>query len=137
MSRLPLGTRRRVAIAAGGAVGTGLRAGVAAVVPVTAGGWPLATFVVNVTGSLLLGYLLMRLAGAARRSTLALPLLGTGLLGSYTTFSTFVVEVGDLARSGRAAVGVAYGLASVVVGLLAATAGIRFGQRRSRHGVLG
>lgn len=128
--RVPIPWRRRMGVAAGGLVGTGLRAAVAAALPVGTGGWPWGTFTANLTGTLLLGYLLTRFLVAAPRTTLTIPLLCVGLLGSYTTFSTFVVEVAQLVDTGRPGLGVAYGLVSVAVGFPAAQLGIRLAEYR-------
>ncbi|MDP8932300.1 MAG: CrcB family protein [Actinomycetota bacterium] len=128
--RVPLAWRRRAGVAAGGLVGTALRAAVAAGFPVDSGVWPWGTFVANLTGTLLLGYLLTRFLVAAPRTTLTIPLLCVGVLGSYTTFSTFVVEVARLIDAGRPAVGVAYGLVSIAVGFPVAQLGIRLAEQR-------
>lgn len=128
--RLPLTTRRRLAVFVGGMLGTALRALVVAAVPVGASGWPWATFSANVTGALLLGYLLTRFLNAATRTTLAVPLLCTGVLGSYTTFSSFAVEVTDLLKFGRINTALGYGLGSVIVGYAAAQLGRRGAERR-------
>lgn len=128
--RVPAAWRRRLAVAAGGLVGTGLRAAVVAALPMGAAGWPWGTFAANVTGTLLLGYLLTRFLVAAPRTTLTIPLLCVGLLGSYTTFSTLVVEVARLVHSGRPDIGAAYGLVSVAIGFPAAQLGIRLAEQR-------
>lgn len=126
---LPLAWRRRVAVGVGGALGTGLRLVVSAAVPAV-GGWPWATLVENVSGSLLLGYLLARFLLAAPRTTLTIPLVCTGLLGSYTTFSTFAVEIAGLTGQGRPVLAAGYVLASLLAGLAAAQGGIRLAERR-------
>lgn len=98
-------------------LGTALRAGIAELLPATQ--WPWATLTVNLTGALLLGLLL----GAQHNtSAMRLAFLGTGLLGSYTTFSTFVVEVVDL--RGEPALAVAYALVSVTLGVWLAARGM-------------
>ncbi|MPZ72486.1 MAG: fluoride efflux transporter CrcB [Nitriliruptorales bacterium] len=127
--RLPLRWRRRLAVAAGGALGTGLRGAVAIILP-AAQPWPWATFIENVSGALLLGYLLTRFLAAAPRTTLTIPLLCTGTLGSYTTFSTFAIEIARLGETGPTGFAVGYALASVVAGFAAAQLGIRVAARR-------
>lgn len=127
--RVPVAWRRRLGVAAGGLVGTGLRAAIVTALPVREG-WPWGTFVVNVTGALLLGYLLTRFLVAAPRTTLTIPLLCIGLLGSYTTFSTFALEVARLVRVGQPAIGAAYGLVSVAVGFAVAQVGIKLAEQR-------
>lgn len=128
--RVPVVWRRRLGVVAGGLIGTGLRVGVVAVLPVDADGWPWGTFAANVTGALLLGYLLTRFLVAAPRTTFTIPLLCIGVLGSYTTFSTFAVEVARFVDGGRPAMGAAYGLVSVAAGLTVAQLGIRVAERR-------
>lgn len=114
-------------VAAGGAVGVLARAGIEQAFPAAPGGWPWATFWINVAGSLALGALLEILVrsgpdhGWRRAVRLG---CGTGVLGGFTTYSTFAVETLLLADDGAAAVGIAYALVSVVVGVAAAAAGI-------------
>lgn len=99
--------------------GTLARAGVVEAWPPHAGHWPWATFVVNVAGSALLGWVL---AGERHHR-----LLGTGLCGALTTFSTFQLELLHMADAGRIGLAVLYGGASVAAGLLAVGLG---GRRR-------
>jgi CrcB protein len=86
------------------------------------GGFPVATLLVNLTGSLLLGfYLARRQRSLAGR--LSVPFWGIGVLGSFTTFSTFSVEVVQLLAHSQAGPALGYMAASVVGGLLAAVIG--------------
>ena len=105
------------AVAIGGASGTGLR--LAAGLTLPAG---ISTLVVNVLGCLLLGYVTRRVRSSPGRG-----LLGTGLAGALTTFSTFAVEALDLVVN-RPVLGVIYAVSSVVLGALAARAGLLLGQ---------
>lgn len=113
-------------VVTGGAAGTAIRAELARLVPPAPGGWPWATFVVNVTGALVLGALLETLirtgpdSGWRRRMRLT---FGTGLLGGYTTYSTFAVEIVEMSRDGAPLLGPLYGLVSVALGVAAAAAG--------------
>jgi CrcB protein len=96
---------------------------------------PVGTLVVNVTGSFVLGALLVALAargddtGGRRRARL---LLGTGFLGGYTTYSALAVETETLVRDGHAALAAAYATGSVVLGLVAALAGAVAGRAAAR-----
>lgn len=126
---VPLRWRRRLAVAVGGMAGGGARIGLS-VLCNGDGGVPWGTLMANLTGALLLGYLLTRFLQAAARSTLTIPLLCTGLLGSFTTFSTFSLETWRLLEAGRLGVGVGYGLGSAILGLVAAAVGIRVAERR-------
>lgn len=111
----------RLAVVAGGIAGTALRLAVGWLVPVTA--WPVATLVANLSGALALGFLLTRWEATAQQRR-RIALFGTGLLGSYTTFSALAVEVVVLAETSAAGAG-AYATLSLGGGLLAALAGRR------------
>ena len=115
-----------VAVCLGGALGAPLRYALGRAVPPAASGFPTGTLLVNLLGCLLLGALVAGLASAAPTS---LPgrygraFLGSGLLGAFTTYSTFAVEVDRLVLDGHVAVALAYVAASLGGGLLAAAAG--------------
>ena len=112
------------AVAVGGVVGAVCRDALERGMAVRPGQFPAATFVVNVTGSLVLGILLVVVAERFPRRHLVRPLLGTGLIGAYTTFSTFAVEVAVLTRDGHALSALAYVVASPVAGVAAVTIGV-------------
>ena len=114
-----------VLAALGGALGALARWGVAEALPSSPGGWPWATLLVNLTGCLLIGVLLAGLAARDPEPPWARPFLGVGVLGGYTTYSTFAVEVVDLVERGSVALATGYVLVSVVGGVLAVAAGIR------------
>lgn len=128
-ARLPLTWRRRLGVFVGSIAGTGLRVSVG-LLPHPPAGWPWGTFVANVTGALVLGYLLTRLGAAASPTSLTVPVLCTGLLGSYTTFSTLAVETRWLLVAGRPALAAGYAVASVLLGYAAAVAGVRLAEVR-------
>ena len=123
------GLAQEAAVAVGGVLGGGARIGLS-VLGNGGDGIPWGTAVANVSGALLLGYLLTRFLQAGSRTSLTIPLLCTGLLGSYTTFSTFSLEAWELADAGRVGLAAAYALGSVVLGLVAAGVGIRAAERR-------
>jgi CrcB protein len=81
------------AVAAGGAVGAAARYAVDLAVPWHGGGLPWGTLAVNVTGCLLMGVLMAVLLRRPDRPPLVRPFLGTGVLGGYTTFSAFALQV--------------------------------------------
>lgn len=85
--------------------------------------FPVGTFVVNVTGSFLLGFLLRALDGIAAPPE-ARALLATGVLGAFTTFSTFSYEVVGLLHAGERARAAIYALGSLAVGVVCVVAGI-------------
>jgi fluoride exporter len=116
-SRIPV--TMNAAIAAGGAFGALARVELDRLMPPAHGGWPWITLLINVSGSVLLGYLATRLVERLPPSTYRRPFAGTGFCGALTTFSTFQVELVRLARSGHVLIAASYASASVVSGLLA------------------
>jgi len=118
------------AVALGGALGAPARYGIATFVDITPGTFPWGTFWVNVSGSFALGALLVRLRRWSPRAPYLRPFLGTGLLGAYTTYSTFAVETGLLAKNGHWGIAVSYTVASIVVGLAAAFGGMALARTR-------
>jgi CrcB protein len=102
-----------VAIFVGGAAGTLTRAGLVRALPFDGHGWPWATFAANLSGTLVLAYLLVLLP----RSRYRRGLVGTGFCAALTTFSTFQVELIDLARDGSAGLAAGYAGASLVAAL--------------------
>ncbi|WP_226925131.1 fluoride efflux transporter FluC [Georgenia thermotolerans] len=123
-------------VALGGMVGVTARAHIEATFPAPPGGWPWATFAINLVGSLVLGVLLESLlrsgddTGWRRGVRLG---CGTGIIGGFTTYSTFILEVEELLRGGHTVVAVAYPLVSVVLGLVAAGCGIAVAAAVSRR----
>ena len=114
-----------LAIAAGGALGAVLRYWTSVSVHNRFGtGFPWGTLTVNVTGSLMIGFLYIWLversvAGPALRAFLMI-----GMLGAFTTFSTFSLETLNLLESGQPARALVNIIASVAVCITAAALGI-------------
>lgn len=113
-----------LAVAAGGAVGGTARYGAGLLLPTAAGGFPWATFIVNVTGAFLLGLLLVHVHEVWPPTRYLRPLLGVGLLGSLTTFSTWMVELDRLLTDGAAGTAAGYLAGSLLAGLAATVLGI-------------
>lgn len=118
------------AVALGGMTGASARYGLARWLTVQPESFPWATFWTNVGGSLLLGLVLAVLLERLRPHAYVRPFLATGVVGAFTTMSTFQVETALLMRDGDAGTGVMYAGASVVAGTLAAFAGITLGRPR-------
>lgn len=115
-------------VAVGGAAGAVARFAVSQWMAARAdGGFPWATFAVNVAGSLVLGVVLAAFPAAEQWPARAL--LATGFCGAFTTFSTFGWETVTLLQSKAYGVAAAYVLGSVAAGLLAVVAGLLLGQR--------
>jgi fluoride exporter len=111
-------------IAVGGAVGAMARQLVSEALPGSARGFPVGTFVVNVSGCVLIGVLMVSIVEVRRPHRLVRPFVGVGLLGGYTTFSTYAVETQRLIQAGDPRMAFAYFGATIVGALLAVQAGV-------------
>jgi fluoride exporter len=116
-------------IALGGAVGGPLRYALEELHPAGAGAFPLTTFLVNVSGAFALGLFVALLLSRSSRSRFLRPLVATGFLGAYTTFSTVAVELVTLGKDGHVAMAIWYAVVSLSVGLAAAWTGLGLGRR--------
>ncbi|MCB9439858.1 MAG: fluoride efflux transporter CrcB [Mycolicibacterium sp.] len=114
--------RELAAVFAGGAAGSTLRAGLATAFPTSPGHWPWVTFSVNIVGAFLLGYFTTRLLERLPLSSYRRPLLGTGVCGGLTTFSTMQVEILHMLAAGDTVLALCYALTSIVAGFLAVAA---------------
>ena len=120
--------RELAAVFVGGAIGTLARAGLATLAASEPGRWPWPTFIVNIVGAFLLGYFATRLLERLPVSSYRRPLLGTGLCGGLTTFSTMQVETVRMLERHHYGLAIGYTVASIAAGLLAvyvATAMVR------------
>ncbi|MBN9184711.1 MAG: CrcB family protein [Microbacterium sp.] len=116
-------------VVAGGAIGTFARYAIAQAIPAW-GGIPVAIFAVNVAGAFLLGWLLEALVrrGEDHGGRRAIRLFaGTGVLGGFTTYSTFALDTDGLLQAAEVGGSVLYALTTVVVGAAASVAGIALG----------
>ncbi len=118
-------------VALGGGLGSVARYGLARAWPTPAGGFPWTTFTTNVLGSLLLGALMVCVVEVWPPSRYRRPFLGVGILGGFTTFSTYVNETRGLIATGHLAVADAYALTSLVAGLAAVWTGTALVRRLS------
>jgi fluoride exporter len=120
--------RELAAIFAGGCAGTLARAELVEALPDHPGRWPWATFMVNVVGTLLLGYFVTRLQERLPVCAYRRPLLGTGLCGGLTTFSAMQFELLRMLDANRIALAIAYAAASIAaafIGVAIATNAVR------------
>jgi CrcB protein len=113
--------------ALGGALGALARWGIAERLSRARGDWPWATLTVNLLGCLLIGAMIAVLAARRPDDERLRTFLGAGVLGGFTTFSAFAVELVGLLRAGEPWVAAAYVAVSVLGGLLAVAAGLRIG----------
>jgi len=111
----------------GSMVGTLIRASIEQGFAGAAATWPWPTFVINVAGSVVLGGLLEALGRLGQdtgwRRVVRLG-GGTGVIGGFTTYSTYVLEIDQLARSGELLLAVLYAAVSLVTGVVAAAIGL-------------
>lgn len=114
-----------ISLLIGGAIGGVLRMLVELVVP-TPGLFPLGTLAINLIGSFVLAFFYV-VADRRRVSPLIRSGFGTGLIGSFTTFSTYCLETSDLLRI-HWWMAVLYGLGSLLGGLLLAAGGERLAE---------
>lgn len=116
-----------ILVGLGGAIGTLARYLLGLAVPGIVG-----IFAINLSGALMLGWLLTALKtrgpDEGRRVSVRL-FAGTGVLGGYTTYSTFAFGTAGLVTGGDTALGIAYAIASVVLGTACAVVGILLGRR--------
>ena len=114
-----------LAIALGGALGAIARYGVGAAWPPAPGTFPWSTFAINVTGCLLIGVLMVVLTEVAGHPhRLARPFLGIGVLGGFTTFSTYTAEAQRLIADGHTLSALVYLLGTVAAALVAVQIGV-------------
>jgi fluoride exporter len=111
--------RELAAVFAGGAIGTLARAALETVAAPDPGRWPWPTFVANIVGAFLLGYFTTRLLERLPVSSYRRPLLGTGVCGGLTTFSTMQVEILKMVEHHHYGLAVGYIATSIAAGLLA------------------
>lgn len=111
-------------IALGGAVGASARHGLELAWPPTPGDVPWATLVTNVSGCALLGVLMVLVVEHGVGHPLVRPFLGVGVLGGFTTFSTYTVQTTSLVELGHPGIALAYLFGTLLLALAAVTAGV-------------
>ncbi|TDC20261.1 fluoride efflux transporter CrcB [Streptomyces sp. 8K308] len=120
-------------VALGGGLGAAARYGAGLLWPTPADGFPWTTLLVNVVGCALIGVLMVLITEVWTAHRLVRPFLGTGLLGGFTTFSTYSQDIERQLTDGRALTAVSY-LLLTLAGALAAVLGAAAATRRlARH----
>jgi CrcB protein len=117
-----------LALFAGGAAGALIRVGLSDAYEPASGQWPWVTLAVNLLGAVLLGFVVARAGDAPGEWEFRHPLLGPGLCGALTTFSTLQLELLGMLDAGHAGLAVGYAGASAVLGAAAAAAGWALGR---------
>lgn len=117
------------AVFVGGLIGSAARWLVALVAPHPVNAFPRWVLIVNLAGSFFLGYLISLVGARSGIPAWAVRFWAVGVLGSFTTFSTFSVDLVVLLDAGHPGLALSYGLASVVGGLGMAVLGLGAGRR--------
>lgn len=112
------------AIAAGGAIGALSRYGVSLLLPTVPGRFPWGTFTINVVGCALIGVLMVLITDVFTDRPLLRPFVGVGILGGFTTFSTYANETRALLRPGSVPIAAAYFAGTLLCALLAVIVGM-------------
>jgi CrcB protein len=115
-------------IAVGGGLGSMARYGLEEAVSAKPGGFPVGTFAINVSGSLVLGFLMVYVLEVWSPRRFLRPFLAVGFLGGFTTFSTFAAEIRYLAARSSWFVADSYAVDSLLAGLAAVWAGVILGR---------
>ncbi|MFJ4773155.1 fluoride efflux transporter FluC [Streptomyces uncialis] len=123
------------AVAAGGALGASARYGAVLLWPTAEEAFPWTTLGVNAVGCALIGVLMAALAAARAPHTLLRPFLATGVLGGFTTFSAYALDVRQLVHHGRPGPAVWALVLTPVVALAAVWAAARITRRTLRRRV--
>ncbi|HEY0814839.1 MAG TPA: CrcB family protein [Pseudonocardia sp.] len=124
--------RAFAAVAVGGMLGASARYGVGLLLPHQPGTFPWGTLLINVAGGLLMGVLIVAVVERGRGHPLARPFLGTGVLGGFTTFSTYAVDAQQLIAAGRVGLAGAYLAGTLVAALVATRVGLALARRLPR-----
>jgi CrcB protein len=127
--RLGLSLGSILAVGLGGALGTLARYLLGATLTTAPGHFPATTLLINLSGSLAIGFLVPLTETVSTRCALARPFLVVGFLGGWTTYSTLAVEAVLLGKGAHVGLAAAYLAASLVGGLALATLGAAAGRR--------
>ena len=131
---MKLDRRELTAVFAGGVLGALARVGFSRAFASGDADWPWAVLLINISGALLLGYLVTRLQERLPLSTYRRQLMGTGFCGAYTTFATMQLELLNMWNAHRYGLAAAYLGSSVICGYAAVhvstavTRGVRVGR---------
>ncbi|WP_406102089.1 CrcB family protein [Streptomyces sp. NBC_01003] len=111
-------------VSLGGALGAGARYGAALLWPTSPGAFPWTTMWVNALGCFVIGVFMVIITDVWTAHRLVRPFFGTGVLGGFTTFSTYAVDIQQLVDAGRASTGLIYLAATLLAALAAVGLGV-------------
>ncbi|MGW0821713.1 fluoride efflux transporter CrcB [Streptomyces sp. NPDC002845] len=106
-------------VALGGGVGAAARYGASLLWPAPSGGFPWTTFGVNIVGCFVIGLFMVLITDVWAAHRLVRPFFGTGVLGGFTTFSTYAVDIQTLVDEGHPRTALAYLAATLLAALVA------------------
>ena len=115
-------------IAAGGMLGASARYGLEVAWPARVDEFPWATFVTNLSGCALIGLLMVYVVELGAGHPLLRPFVGVGVLGGFTTFSTYAVQTTDLMSERESALALVYLFGTVAAALFAVVLGVLLGR---------
>ncbi|WP_053216223.1 fluoride efflux transporter CrcB [Guptibacillus hwajinpoensis] len=121
--------KNSLAIVSGGALGATLRA----MIGTGLNGVPVSTFLVNVTGSIILGFFYQFVQSNHRISGTLKKFIATGILGSFTTFSTYSLDLFVYVREGQFFVAFLYGIGSILLGIIGILLGMTIARKMRRN----
>ncbi|MER7203902.1 CrcB protein [Streptomyces sp. CB01635] len=116
-------------VSLGGAVGACARYGAALLWPTSPGAFPWTTMWVNALGCFVIGVFMVIISDMWAAHRLVRPFFGTGVLGGFTTFSTYAVDIQQLVDAGRVRTGLVYLAATLLVALAAVGLGVALTRR--------
>lgn len=114
-----------VAVSLGGGLGALGRYGLALALPTRPGDFPWGTFLTNTLGCLLIGVLMVLVTEVYPAHRLVRPFLGVGVLGGFTTFATYALEIRGLLHPGGIGLAVGYLVGTFLAAMLAVLIGVR------------
>lgn len=100
----------------------------------TGNGFPLGTLIINLIGCFSLGWFLTYINQKKKMRAELTLLIGTGFIGSFTTFSTFSLETVNLFQQGHVLFGCTYVFSSTIVGLLLVYSGYKLASPKKKEG---
>lgn len=115
-------------VMAGGAIGAALRYSFSRAIPSVEGSWPWPTFAVNIFGSLLMGILACWVLKKGASGEPLRLLLGVGVLGGFTTFSAYSLELAQLIERDQIGMAGLYAVSSIGLAIVALFAGLALGR---------
>jgi CrcB protein len=115
-------------IAVGGMLGASARHALELAWPVGTSEFPWATFVTNVAGCALIGLLMVYVVELGAGHPLLRPFLGVGVLGGFTTFSTYTVQTTDLMEAREPALALLYFFGTVAIAVASVAVGVLVGR---------